>query len=94
VRPRSTNVTTRSPTANGGFGLRGRGAADVDAVVDVAATDEFVVVVRTREAVELLAPQPASTIAIAIATASAATPRVRDLDSEEAAVVEGAVALR
>lgn len=94
VRLRSTNVTTRVPTANGGVGRRGRGArtgavADLAAVVDAAGTVDPVAI-RGREAVELDPPHPAS--ATANATPNAATARKHDVDGEHVAVVIGDIA--
>jgi hypothetical protein len=78
------NVRTRAPTANGGVGLRGSGAraeaADFAAAVGSAVAVDFVVAVGGREAVVLAPPHPA--ITTAIATPRAATPRIRDANSE------------
>lgn len=76
--------------------MRGRGAragaAGLAAVVDSAATFDFVVAVRDREAVELDPPHPAT--ATANATPNAATMRIRDADGEEVAVLGSDIAVR
>ena len=96
VRLRSTNVRTRSPTAKGGVGLRGRGGRAGSVVDRVVVLDRVATVdraaVRDREDVELDPPHPAS--ATATATLHAATPRTRDLNDEHAAVVGCDIALR
>jgi hypothetical protein len=103
VRLWSTNVWTRSPTANGGVGFRARGAgagaarfvAVVDPAVPVVDPAEAVVdpaaavAVRGRAAVRLVPPQPAITAAIAIAAPIAATPRIRNADGEAIVSVGG-----
>lgn len=98
---RSTNVTTRSATANGGVGVRGReariGAAGFARAVDPAATVDVDVeidvadVVCGLEAVEFAPPHPATVTAIA--TPKTATPRITGADGKDVAD-RGGIALR
>lgn len=87
MRVRSTNVRTRTPTANGGLGLRGREpraeAEGAAAGVALARTVDFVVAGRGREAGECAPPHPA--IRAPIATPNAATRQRRDADGEDVA---------